>query len=105
MIVADVNIDGNAQIFMGASFDFNITTPAALSSSGVQNSQAQWGVAQWGVDVWPGAGPVRILAPAPGCGGSFAPTVRALVSGQTGQASNCRLLGGAIQVQQGMSGI
>ena len=105
MIVADVNIDGNAQIFMGASFDFNITTPVALSSSGVQNSQAQWGVAQWGVDVWPGAGPLRILAPAPGCGATFAPTVRALVSGQTGQASNCHLLGGAIQVQQGMSGI
>lgn len=105
LIGVDTILDGNAQVYAGASFDYTPTTPTGIASGSAVNAQAKWDIANWDVDVWPGAAPTRLIADASGLGVVFAPTISALVDGQTGQPSNCAILGGAIQVQQGMNGL
>jgi hypothetical protein len=106
LIGVDLIADGNAQVFAAASFDYNPVTPTGVAgSSGILNSGAQWDIAEWDVDIWGRGAPARLIADASGLGVVFAPSIAANILGETGQPSNCQIIGGAIQVQQSMGTI
>ena len=103
-VSVDMNVGTNATIYAGASVDYNIVTPSALANLSNPVSSALWDVALWDVDIWPGSSPNRLIAHAnSGSGVAVAPTVLAVVNGQTGQPSNCYIYGGAIMIEQGSS--
>jgi hypothetical protein len=105
LIGVDTIVDANANVFAGASFDYNASVPLGVATGGGANVNAQWDVAIWDAAIWPGASPKRLVADASGLGVVFAPTIQALIQGETGQPSNCQIFGGAIHVQQSVRGI
>ena len=104
LISVDAIIDSTATIWAGASWDYQVNTPASLAGGGSVSATALWDTATWDGAMWSGASGKRLVADASGSGAVFAPTYRALINGSTSQNAGCQILGGAIHIQQG-SGI
>jgi len=106
MIAINAQNDGSSTFYGAVSTDFTVTTPVAVASaSGGAGAAtpATWGSAQWDVSYWPGTANVRLLAAAaaPSDGASLAPSVRAIVSGNSTTLPTCNVYGGSVLFEPG----
>jgi hypothetical protein len=90
-----------AQAWMGVSVDYRISIPSSPVSS-LALVQAQWGTAIWGQSVWPSS--VTLLAHGDGSamGVALAPSVKVVITGAYGNVTDCIIIGGSINYEQGV---
>lgn len=90
----------NSNAFAGISVDYKTAVPTA-TVAGVPRPVALWDVALWDIALWPGDVNIRRLVSSGAVGIAFAPTIRALISGDNSTTSACDLIGGSIAYEAG----
>lgn len=100
LIAVDAVLDSTATVYAGASWDYVATTPQGVAS-GTAAANALWDGSTWDQSAWPGTKGQRLIADASGTGTVFAPTVRVVVNGTTGQQPGSFVIGGSLMIQRG----
>ncbi|WP_425327229.1 hypothetical protein [Rhizobium grahamii] len=100
-IGATTQIGPNTTMYAGVSVDYQTSVPLAVLSTVPVSASSRWGTAVWGQSHFPGTTLTRTFATAGGTGVALAPTIRALISGDSGSVSEAGVIGGTILYERG----
>lgn len=101
MIGATVQAGASTSLYLGVSSDYQTKIPTALLSLLPAVRPFTWDISLWDQAYWPGTIVAKKYATAASTGVALAPTIRALISGDTTSISEAGIIGGTVLYQRG----